>query len=64
VADKPARKVVCTMRDDRCETIPVAADFELPIVNPNEVFVYFEAVDGSEVGLRADSILMMHLKDY
>jgi hypothetical protein len=57
------RRVVCHMRDDRMETIPVSTDFELPLVDQNQVFVYFEAADGSEVGLRADQIIMMHLKD-
>jgi hypothetical protein len=58
-----SRKIVCHMREDRTETIPVKPDAALPIVEPSDVFVYFEASDGSEVGLRADAIIMMHLKD-
>lgn len=60
---KPFRKLECSLRGERFETIPVSADFEMPHVALNEVFIYIEAADGSEVCFRQEDILTLHLKD-
>lgn len=60
---KPHRRLIVHLRGERTEGIPVEHDFELPHVSPNEVFVYIEAADGSEVCFRQEDILTLHLKD-
>jgi hypothetical protein len=61
--DEPFRKLLCQLRGDRTETIPVKADFALPLIGRDELFVYIEAADGSEVCFRQEDILTLHLKD-
>jgi hypothetical protein len=61
--DAPHRRLICHLRGDRTEGIPVKADFSLPLIGRDEVFVYIEAADGSEVCFRQEDILTLHLKD-
>ena len=60
---KPHRQLVCHLRGERTEVIPVEHDFTLPLVDVSQVFVYIEAADGSEVCFRQEDILTLHLKD-